>query len=92
MNAPFKSDPVVPILADACVGISELKKNPAAVIAVAREQEVAILNRNKPVAYIVSPDVWEHLCDLVEDRRLVEQARDSLADQGPNVELSFDDL
>ena len=61
MNAPFKSPPVDTILAEACVGISELKKNPAAVIAVAREQQVAILNRNKPVAYIIAPHVWEYL-------------------------------
>lgn len=92
MNAPFKSDPVQPILADACVGISELKKNPAAVIAAAREQQVAILNRNRPVAYVVSPEVWEYLCGLEEDRRLAGEARESLAEQGENVELSFDDL
>lgn len=92
MNAPFKSDPVEPIHASACVGISELKKNPAAVVAAAREQQVAILNRNKPVAYVVSPEVWEYLCDLVEDRKLAEAARESLADEGENVELSFDDL
>lgn len=92
MNAPFKADPVVPILADACVGISELKKNPAAVIAAARDQQVAILNRNKPVAYMLSPEVWEYLCDLVDDLKLVEEAKASLAEDGDNVEVAFDDL
>ena len=49
MNKPFK--PVVEqVLADACVGISMLKANPAAVIAEAQERPVAVLNRNKPVA------------------------------------------
>ena len=90
MNAPFKSDPVEPILASACVGISELKKNPAAVVAAAREQQVAILNRNKPVAYLISPEVWEHVCDLVEDTKLAEEAAASLAEEGENV--SLDDL
>jgi antitoxin StbD len=92
MNAPFKADPVVPILADACVGISELKKNPAAVVAAAREQQVAILNRNKPVAYVISPEVWEYLCDLVEDVKLAEEAEAALAEDGDNVEVAFDDL
>ncbi len=59
MNAPFKAPPTDTILADACVGISELKKNPSAVIAVAQEQQVAILNRNKPVAYLISAEQWE---------------------------------
>jgi antitoxin StbD len=92
MNAPFKADPVVPILADACVGISELKKNPAAVIAAAREQQVAILNRNKPVAYIISPEVWEYLCDLVDDVKLAEEAEAALAEEGESVVVEFDDL
>jgi antitoxin StbD len=92
MNAPFRSDPVLPILADACVGISELKKNPAAVIAAARGQQVAILNRNKPVAYVISPEVWEYLCDLVEDVKLADEAEAALAEEGENVEIAFDDL
>lgn len=90
MNAPFKSDPVEPILASACVGISELKKNPAAVVAAARTQQVAILNRNKPVAYVISPEVWEFVCDLAEDAKLAEEAAASLDEEGENV--SLDDL
>jgi antitoxin StbD len=91
MNLPF-SDPVLPILADACVGISELKKNPAAVVAAAREQQVAILNRNKPVAYVISPEVWEYLCDLVDDVKLAEEAEAALAEKGESVVVNFDDL
>ena len=94
MNAPFKADPVVPILADACVGISELKKNPAAVVAAAREQQVAILNRNKPVAYVISPEVWEYLCDLVDDMKDEELVRERLreADEGDYIEVKLEDL
>ena len=65
MNAPFKAPPTETILANACVGISELKKNPSAVIAVAQEQQVAILNRNKPVAYLVSAQHWEDTTGLL---------------------------
>jgi len=72
MNAPFRSEPVQPILASACVGISELKKNPAAVIAAAQVQQVAILNRNRPVAYIISPEAWDHVLDLLDDLKIAE--------------------
>jgi antitoxin StbD len=92
MNAPFKSDPVLPILAQACVGISELKKNPAAVIAAAREQQVAILNRNRPVAYVISPAVWEHIVDTFDDLKLSEIVRERLAEPGELIEVSIDDL
>jgi antitoxin StbD len=92
MNAPFPTDPVVPILADACVGISELKKNPSAVVAASRVQQVAILNRNKPVAYVISPEVWEYLSDLAEDLELAEIARARLAEKDEAVTVSLDDL
>lgn len=96
MNAPFKPEPerspIEEVLADACVSISGLKKNPAAVIAEAQERQVAILNRNKPVAYLVAPRVWAHLCGLVEDRKLAELAQAALAEEGEDVEVDFDDL
>ena len=92
MNAPFKSDPIELILADLCVGISELKKNPAAVIAAAREQQVAILNRNKPVAYVISPQVWEHICDVLEDIADAEEVRKRLAERDEGIEVRLEDL
>jgi antitoxin StbD len=92
MNAPFKSGPVELILADLCVGISELKKNPAAVIAAAREQQVAILNRNKPVAYVISPQVWEHICEVFEDLKDGEVVRERLAERDEAIPVSLDDL
>jgi antitoxin StbD len=79
MNAPFRPPIVEDILADACVSISKLKSNPAAVIAEAQERQVAILNRNKPVAYLVSPQVWEHICDTLADRRVEREAAEELA-------------
>lgn len=89
MNSPFKPDPIVPILADVGVSITDLKRNPAAVVAAAREQQVAILNRNKPVAYMISPEVWEHVMDMFEDRRLVREARDALEGDGENVTIDL---
>jgi antitoxin StbD len=92
MNAPFQSDPVIPILADACVGISELKKNPGAVVAAARERQVAILNRNRPVAYLISPQAWENFLELLEDLEDAEIVRKRLAEPGEWIEVSLDDL
>jgi antitoxin StbD len=91
MNKPFKPDPIVPILADVGVSISDLKRNPAAVIEAARSQQVAILNRNKPVAYVIAPHVWEYLCDLVLDQRVMREAEEELANEdaeGIEVDLA----
>jgi antitoxin StbD len=89
MNAPFLIEKV---LADVVVGISELKKNPAAVIRAAQEQQVAILNRNKPVAYVISPEVWEYLCEIHEDFQDAELVRERLANSSERIEVSLDDL
>jgi antitoxin StbD len=91
MNQPFKPSAIVPILADVSVSITELKRNPAAVIAEARLHEVAVLSRNRPVAYLISPEVWEQLCDLVEDRVLAREARAELAEgSGEEIEVDLD--
>lgn len=92
MSAPFPADGIESILADACVGISSLKKNPAAVIAAAQEQQVAILNRNKPVAYLVSPDIWETLVDMVADAKLAALVQERLAGDEEPIRVSLDDL
>lgn len=92
MNVPFTPDIIQPILAEACVSISNLKKNPAAVIAAAREQQVAILSRNKPVAYVISPEVWELLTDVYADMKDGEEAMARLAEDEEGVEVTLEEL
>lgn len=91
MNKPFLPEPIVPILAEVGISISDLKKNPAAAVRAARLQQVAVLNRNKPVAYIVSPAVWERLNDLLLDAQLERQAREELRDDSDaGIEVDLD--
>lgn len=92
MNKPFKPEPIVPILADVGVSISDLKRNPAAVIAAAHEQQVAILNRNKPVAYVVSPEVWEAVLEMMEDREDAELVEQRMKELDRAVPVKLDDL
>lgn len=92
MNRPFKPEQIVPILADVGVSISDLKRNPAAVIEAARSQQVAILNRNKPVAYVVSPEVWDHILDVFEDNKLLREMDLHQDDLEDAVTVSLDQL
>jgi antitoxin StbD len=92
MNKPFRPEPILPVLADIGVSISELKRNPAAVIAAAREQQVAVLNRNRPVAYVISPEVWDHILDVLDDVRLEKLVAERLENPGELIEVSIDDL
>ena len=71
-----------PLLADYGVSISELKKNPSAVIAEAEGGAVAILNRNVPAAYLIPADTWEEILDRLDDielGRIVRERQDEVA-------------
>lgn len=81
-----------PILAPSSVGISELKANPNAVLDSAGGRPVAILNRNKPVAYLLSADAWSMICDRLEDIELRQTAESRLHDGKPIFEVSLNDL
>lgn len=80
------------ILANKAVGISELKANPAAILTAATTEPVAILNRNKPAGYIISPEVWEALADRLEDMDLATIANERLNDGEQPVKVSLDEL
>lgn len=81
---------VRPILADNATSISELKKNPMAVIEQAEGFPVAVLNRNQPAFYCVPADAYELMMDKLEDMELA-QIVESRKDQ-PEIEVSIDDL
>ena len=78
------------ILADAGISISELKKNPSAAIAAAEGFPLAILNRNKPAAYLVPAKAWEAIMDRLDDIELVRISRERW-DQ-PSIPVDIDDL
>lgn len=81
---------VEPLLAGASISISDFKKNPSAAIAAAEGFPIAILNRNKPSAYLIPADAWAELVERLEDADLVAIVR-ARADETP-LPVSLDDL
>lgn len=79
-----------PILAESSTSISELKKNPMAVIAQAGGFPVAVLNRNQPAFYCVPAEAYAILMDRIEDLELADLVR-SRRDQ-PEIEVDINDL
>lgn len=78
------------LLAPAGVSISELKKNPTAVIAAAGGFPVAVLNRNSPAAYLVPAKAWEDLMDRLEDMELAEIVRQRAGEK--RIKARLEDL
>lgn len=78
------------ILADVCAGISELKKNPMAVVSQGEGAPVAIMNRSEPAFYAVPAKAYEQMMDKLED---IELAALVEARKGqPEIEVNLDDL
>ena len=60
------------ILSGASISISELKRNPTAVINAADGEPVAVLVHNKPSAYLVPAATYRRLLERLEDLELAE--------------------
>lgn len=79
-----------PILADSSTSISELKKNPMAVIEQGDGFPVAVLNRNQPAFYCVPAAAYEVLMDKLEDLELAQLVKER--QEQPEIEVNLDDL
>jgi antitoxin StbD len=79
-----------PILADNSTSISELKKNPMAVVEQGDGFPVAVLNRNQPAFYCVPADAYEALMDKLEDIELAALVKER-QDQ-PEIEVNINAL
>jgi len=78
------------VLAEVTTSISELKKNPMAVVEQGEGFPVAVLNRNQPAFYCVPAEAYEALMDKLEDVELaaiIEARKDQ-----KEIAVTLDDL
>lgn len=72
------------------VSVTELKRNYAAIVDEAEGEAVAVLNHNKPEAYLLPAAYYEHLLQRLEDLEDARLVRER--GNGPFVKVDFDDL
>jgi len=78
------------LFARVSVSISDLKKNPSRIINESEGAPVAILNHNKPSAYIIPADAFEALMEKLEDYELSQVVKER--EREPSVKISLDEL
>ena len=78
------------IYAHASVSISDLKKNPSRIINEAEGAPVAILNHNKPSAYLIPAETFEAMMEKFEDYELTRLVKER--EHEPTVKVSLDEL
>lgn len=67
------------LLAETSIGITELKKNPSAVIRNAGTETVVVLHHNKPFAYLVPARSYAALMSVLDDLQLLPVVQQRMA-------------
>lgn len=80
------------VLANCSASISELKKNPSALIDQAEGEPIAILNHNRPTAYLVPAETYEQLMEKLEDYQLGFIVKERQNEKIAAVEVDIDEL
>jgi len=80
------------VLASCSASISELKRNPSALIEKSDGQPIAILNHNRPTAYLIPAETYEQLMEKLEDFQLGLIVKERQHEKISAVEVSLDDL
>ena len=80
------------VFASCSASISELKKNPSALIDQAEGEPIAILNHNKPTAYLVPAETYEQLMEKLDDYHLGLIVKERQGEKDAAVEVNVDEL
>ena len=80
------------VLADFSVSISELKKNPSSLLSQASGSPIAVLNHNKPTAYLISAETYEAMVEMIEDYELGKLVEERRGERAEAIAVSLDDL
>jgi antitoxin StbD len=73
------------LLANRSISISELKRSPSAALALANNEPLAVLNHNKPAAYLVTPQFYQKLLERFEASEIRFAIAESRADSRPTI-------
>ncbi len=80
------------VLSSCSASISELKKNPTALLNEAEGSPIAILNHNVPAAYLIPAETYKWLMDKLEDIELTQIVNERMHEKEKAVEVNIDEL
>lgn len=78
------------IYARTTVSMTDLRRNPGGILEDAGDSAVAVLNHNKPAAYLLSAKAYEALLDKLEDAELAKIVKERRG--GKTVKVKLEDL
>jgi antitoxin StbD len=78
------------LLANCSVSVTELKQSPSAIIEQANGQAIAVLNHNRPAAYLVPASTYAAMVERLDDLDLAQLVRSRASE--PSVVVNWNDL
>ncbi|MEO8363797.1 MAG: type II toxin-antitoxin system Phd/YefM family antitoxin [Ilumatobacteraceae bacterium] len=79
-------------MAKSATSITEFKKNPNESVARARNRAFAVLTNNRPSFYVVPPELFERIADIISDLERTPKLKRRMSESGKAVRVSIDDL
>ena len=80
------------VLSTFSASVSELKKNPSGLLQQSDGEPVAILNHNRPTAYLIPASTYEEMLERLEDAELMEIVESRKSEKSRAKEVSLDEL
>jgi len=72
--------------------ITELKKNPSALLDKSGGDPVIILNHNRPAAYLVPAKTYEMIMEKIEDYELAQIIKEREPEKEKAIKVDIDEL
>jgi len=80
------------IMTQVTTSISEFKKNPNESVAQAGNRAFAVLTNNKPSFYVVPPELYEKIADIIFDLELAPKLKKRMSEKGKAVKVKIEEL
>ena len=80
------------ILTDMTISISEFKANPNQAVKDADGSPFCVLTNNAPAFYVVTPELWQKLEDLLDDVALAPKLARAMKKRNKAIKVSLKDL
>ncbi len=80
------------ILTSMTTTISEFKKNPNLEVRKAGDEPFAVLTNNKPSFYVISPEHYEEICEILWENDIAPTLRSRTAELDTAIPVDIDSL
>jgi antitoxin StbD len=80
------------VLTKVTTSISEFKKNPNELVAKAGNQAFAVLTNNKPTFYVVPPELFDEIAEILWEREITPVILERLNDGSEFIPVTLEEL